>query len=94
MDKELVGQALPEGASGSVLMDIRDRECPWSLSWDQGCLFHILISALMEGTLSTFAGDTELRYRDTPEAWGHPQGPGQAPGSALGNLLRCNKTKC
>lgn len=60
------------------------RGCQWhqgqgvslrSLYWDQECLFHILIIDMnegMEGTLSTSAGDTELRDRDTPEGWGHP----------------------
>lgn len=48
MGKELAGQSHPEGARGSVLMDISDRGVPEEPALGPGYLLNILINDINE----------------------------------------------
>ncbi|KAF4795127.1 hypothetical protein TURU_095807 [Turdus rufiventris] len=61
-------------------------------------LFKIFIKDIDKGikcTLSKFADSMKRSSAvDTPEGWGHPEGPGQAEKWAHVNLMRFNQAKC
>lgn len=56
MGKELAGQSHPEGARGSVLMDISDRGVPEEPALGPGYLLNILINDINEGPSAHLQG--------------------------------------